>query len=264
MPLYVEQRRLIDSLESRTLLAAGYQIELVYGAGVTSEVREAAQLAAARWQQVVSGDVPDVGSGGWGGPVDDIRISVSVVSIDGIGGGVARTRPNFVRDGTRIPISGEIQFDTSDLSSLVNSRTLVKTMTHEMVHAIGFGSLWRTSGLIAGAGTSTPTFRGLRALAEYRTLARDPAATGVPLEATGGTGTQETHWDRFTFGNELLTGFIVASPMPLSRITIASLADLGYTVNYAAADAFALPTNSVNGQVFNDLNNNGRRDGRCC
>jgi hypothetical protein len=44
------------------------------------------------------------------------------------------------------------------------------------------------------------------------------------------------------FTNELMTGW--AGPgtnLPLSRVTIGSLADLGYTVNYAAADPY-MPT----------------------
>jgi hypothetical protein len=43
------------------------------------------------------------------------------------------------------------------------------------------------------------------------------------------------------FDRELMTGYAEsAAPMPLSIITVGALADLGYPVNYAAADAFAL------------------------
>ena len=43
--------------------------------------------------------------------------------------------------------------------------------------------------------------------------------------------------------NELMTGFLNSgSANPLSVLTIASLQDLGYTVNTAAADAFFVVT----------------------
>lgn len=38
-----------------------------------------------------------------------------------------------------------------------------------------------------------------------------------------------------------MTGFIDIGMNPLSRMTIASLEDIGYEVNYHAADAYILP-----------------------
>src|SRR5206468_3538723 len=53
-----------------------------------------------------------------------------------------------------------------------------------------------------------------------------------------GTGTVNSHWREPTFVNELMTGYINNGPNPASVVTIASLEDLGYTVNYGAADAY--------------------------
>ena len=39
-----------------------------------------------------------------------------------------------------------------------------------------------------------------------------------------------------------MTGFISGVSQPLSRMTIASLADLGYKVHLASADSFKLPS----------------------
>lgn len=39
-----------------------------------------------------------------------------------------------------------------------------------------------------------------------------------------------------------MTGFLNPALNPISRLTIASLEDLGYVVNYAAADPYVLPT----------------------
>ena len=62
---------------------------------------------------------------------------------------------------------------------------------------------------------------------------------------TGGPGTRDSHWREAVFGNELMTGFINQGVNPVSRLTIASLADLGYQVNLEAADAYMLPSPTV-------------------
>ena len=69
----------------------------------------------------------------------------------------------------------------------------------------------------------------------------------VPLETGGGSGTALVHWSKSVFDNELMTGFVEAAgvAMPLSIVTIGSLQDLGYTVDYNAADAYRLPGHLV-------------------
>jgi hypothetical protein len=61
------------------------------------------------------------------------------------------------------------------------------------------------------------------------------------VENTGGPGTRDVHWRERVFGSELLTGFVNRAPNPLSRVTAASLGDLGYQVDIDAADDFELP-----------------------
>ena len=63
----------------------------------------------------------------------------------------------------------------------------------------------------------------------------------MPLETSGGSGTAGVHWSEAVFGNELMTGFTSGVPDPLSILTIGAMQDLGYTVNYAAADPYSLP-----------------------
>ncbi len=64
----------------------------------------------------------------------------------------------------------------------------------------------------------------------------------VPVANTGGPGTREGHWRESVFGNELMTGFLDGGINPLSRVTVGALEDMGYEVNYDAADEFRLPT----------------------
>jgi hypothetical protein len=63
----------------------------------------------------------------------------------------------------------------------------------------------------------------------------------VPVENTGGPGTRDSHWRESLFRNELMSGFIAAPNNPLSKMTAASLKDLGYVVNMNAAEPYVLP-----------------------
>jgi hypothetical protein len=65
--------------------------------------------------------------------------------------------------------------------------------------------------------------------------------TAVPVENTGGAGTRDSHFRESVFRNELMTGFVGTSGNPLSRMTAASLGDMGYVVDLSAAEAFTLP-----------------------
>ena len=57
----------------------------------------------------------------------------------------------------------------------------------------------------------------------------------------GGPGTADAHWRELVFDNELMTGFVNFGTNPLSGITVASLADVGYAVNLAGADPYSIP-----------------------
>ncbi len=60
--------------------------------------------------------------------------------------------------------------------------------------------------------------------------------TGVPVENMGGAGTADAHWRETVLTNELMTGFLDGGSNPLTRLTIAQFADLGYQVDFTAAD----------------------------
>ena len=63
---------------------------------------------------------------------------------------------------------------------------------------------------------------------------------GAPTETSfpGQSGRQCTHWDEFCMRDELMTGTITQGFSPMSRVTVGSLADIGYAVNYDAADPY--------------------------
>jgi hypothetical protein len=85
-------------------------------------------------------------------------------------------------------------------------------------------------------------FVGANAKREYAVLTGRSDPTPVPVENTGGPGTRDGHWRESVFGHELLTGFLSGASRPISRVTVAAFEDMGYVVDYEAADAFVLPT----------------------
>ncbi|HQR41978.1 MAG TPA: leishmanolysin-related zinc metalloendopeptidase, partial [Gemmatales bacterium] len=111
---------------------------------------------------------------------------------------------------------------------------------HEIGHILGIGTIWTNKGLLSGAGTSNPLFTGAQATAAYNSIF-GTNASGVPVENSGGSGTRDSHWRETTFGNELMTGYLNNGANPLSRITVGSLADLGYQVDMSRADSYSPP-----------------------
>jgi Leishmanolysin len=98
----------------------------------------------------------------------------------------------------------------------------------------GVGSRWDELG-VSGTGVGCP-YIGSNAIREFKAISR---CNSVPVEQQGGQGTACSHWDEDCMGRELMTGF--ANPgatNPLSRITIGSLDDMGYDVDYTRADPY--------------------------
>ncbi|MGC4033987.1 MAG: leishmanolysin-related zinc metalloendopeptidase [Tepidisphaeraceae bacterium] len=132
-----------------------------------------------------------------------------------------------------------MEFDEADIQGMIDDGTFVDTVTHEMAHVLGFGTVWSALGLISGEGGDTPTFTGRLATAAYNKLFGGDES-GVPVESGGGDGTADSHWPEDSFVEEMMTGY-AADPglvVPISTVTVAQFADLGYTVNMNAADVW--------------------------
>ncbi|MBT8397933.1 MAG: peptidase M8, partial [Gemmatimonadetes bacterium] len=224
--------------------------------------------AATRWEGIIVGDIPDFGgtlpAGGCqpvteGGGIDDLKIYVTVRAIDGSGGILGRAGPCYYRTvGGAFPLTGIMELDEADLLDLQASGLLQDVIVHEMGHVLGFGTLWNASAneLLVGRGTNDPYFVGVAAVLAFDaaggSIRNDPK---VPVENTGGPGTRDGHWRESVHDSELMTGWIEGGGVlnPLSGITIASFADMGYAVNMTAADPYSL---------FNPLGAPGKGPGR--
>jgi hypothetical protein len=216
--------------------AGTFDIQFVFS-GLTTAQQAIFEQAAARWESIIVGDLPSVTYNGQ--VIDDLLITATSTSIDGVGNILGQAGPDRLRSGSLLPYLGSMEFDSADLASMQSNGSLLGVIEHEMGHVLGIGTIWEYKGLLVGAGTSNPRFTGSQALAAYNSIF-GTAASGVPVENTGGSGTADAHWRESVFASELMTGWVGPSTtMPISRITVGSLADLGYSVNMASADTFA-------------------------
>ncbi len=135
-----------------------------------------------------------------------------------------------------------MQFDVADLGALEAGGALEATVLHEMMHVLGFGTIWPDAGLLAGVGTGLPYFTGAQARSAFVTYNGGGSypSSPVPVEgSTGSAGTDNSHWRESDFDDELMTGFLDRNvPEAVSATTVASMQDLGYGVDLTRADPF--------------------------
>jgi hypothetical protein len=239
-----------------------FNLELQYISSLTSSQRAAFDRAAARWQELIIGDVDDstgsipAASCGDNSPalmdkfIDDLLIFVDVRSIDGPGRGLARSGVCFLRNSDRMPVIGLMQFDADDIPALEARGLFQAVIMHEMAHVLGFGATPTWGTLIrnpSAPGSARDTsFSGPLALQAFDALGGSSYQAGdkVPVENTGGTGTQNAHWRESVLRNELMTGYANEGIVnPVSRASIAAFWDLGYQVNLSGAESYTLSLN---------------------
>ncbi len=227
--------------------SAGYDVNFTFLTPMSPANLRAFVNAKERIQEFVTGDLVDArinftaaemaecGGVAINQIVDDMLILVEVKSIDGPGGILAQAGTCISRAGTpSFPAVGRMQFDGDDLSALEAAGRVEYVVLHEMMHVIGFGTMWPSAGFLAGSTTITPYFTGPGALSAFDTFNGGTTYPGakVPVEgSTGQAGTDKVHWRESDFDDELMTGFLNGRVFnPISATTVASLADLGYTV----------------------------------
>jgi hypothetical protein len=246
----------------------GFQITVNYIDSVPAVIRDTVAAAVAGWQQVITGDIPSVIDPFTGELVDDIVLDVRVgllggatpTGSDGVENALANAGMIFgaragadgtlaIRRQSGLPFHATIGFDPSDFpTNSVTALRLFYTTIHEIGHALGFGQLWNydpsvglvpQSGLITGFGTQWPLYVGVNAVREYNAVF-GTTGSSMPVENTAIQGTYGLHWNEAIMGAEIMTSVTDSGvKCPFSRITIGAMQDLGYVVNYDAADAYA-------------------------
>ena len=239
------------TFNATAVLAPVFDIEVRFtGTPPTASQRTAFEVAASRWEQLVTGDLIDVplvvAAGACGGldhpdideTVDDLLIFAEFVTIDGPGGTLASAGPCFTRSANGLSVAGSMRFDVEDVDGLEASGNLGDVILHEMAHVLGLGTLSTWYDILQDSGGPDPFFPGTVAVSHYM-AAGGTAPSPVPVANTGGEGTRDAHWREAHMGRELMTGFLALGVSnPLSAITVGALQDLGYVVDASAADAY--------------------------
>jgi hypothetical protein len=224
------------------------------------------------------GPYPDIEAGLTGTQfwADDLVIEAYLTDIDGVGGILGRAGPYEETllaggDGVyeKFPAVGLMEFDTSDAANLLSGTELGglwnDVVLHEMMHVLGFGTLWGVetegdtvpnwdglvdlgTGYIYDNGTRKPNddttffaYNGDEANNEvvgsgaYFNLEGEPH---LAVERDGGAGTAGGHWDEVLYDDEIMTGYINSlndgknvGANYLADFTVAAFADLGYDIN---------------------------------
>ena len=219
------------------------------------EIRSQVFAQADRWARIVQGsDLEDIewepGTISCGGleynfrkdVLDDLFVMVAVQDFDGGPGAGVRTTVCGYRDSSKLPLIGAIELDPGELP-LEEQNDLI---LHAFGHMLGISGAWKMQDLLRESSKENPGadthFVGANAIAAF-VAAGGASYQGpkVPVENDPTHGTVDGHWRESVFGTELMTSALQAGRDALSAITIQSLADIGYTVDAEAADAYTLP-----------------------
>jgi hypothetical protein len=237
----------------------GIEIELQYVQQPTPSQELYFDDATLRWAILIPGRLTPqqvnvaAGACGAGSPaldrvVDDLLVIVRIAAIDNAFGTLAHAGPCLLRPGGGLPVVAQLTVDAADIGRMQADGTLDDLVLHELAHALGFGTLWQVRGLLenpslpSSRGADTH-FDGVYAIAAFDSIGGTGYTAGekVPVEnVLQGSGTRDSHWRLSVFENELMTGIMSSSSSPMSRVTVASLRDLGYEVDELAADPFQI------------------------
>ena len=255
----IEAGAMVTFMATATSGLGGLAIELLFIDQPTALQMQAFDDAVSRWAALIPGKLEPVpvnlpaGACRSNSPainqvVDDLLVLVSLEFIDGVGGTLGSAGVCSQRMSNGLPIVANLRLDTGDLGLLEGTTRLVDLILHELGHALGFGTLWASKGLLqtpslpASKGADTH-FDGLGAVAAFDAIGGNAYTGGqkVPVEnQEGSVGSRDSHWRLAVFTNELMTPLLTTGANPLSRVTVASFGDLGYDVYEGGADAFQL------------------------
>ena len=177
-------------------------------------------------------------------PILGLVMYIQIREMDGVGGTLGSAGPCLVRSAAQkyLPALGIVRLDAADVTNLQASGRLTAVVLHEMLHVVGFGTIWLDNSLRDTSNVDDARFLGPRsrlACAESHGGGAD-CATTVPLHSADGPGSAYSHWRETLFTNELMTPFLNSPPTPLSEMSIQSLGDLGYVVSNSPAQPYVV------------------------
>ncbi len=218
---------ILNGFESKA--AEPFNIDLEFEGGLTSSQQAIIRAAAKSVEAIITKGLPTAIVDGK--LIDDVNFKISATNLDGAGGTAAQTKIDFMRFGTMLPAQSITQFDAADIAELENTGELFSVVEHELLHGLGFGNLWEAKGLVDYAGTPLAQYNGKEAVKAFNELGG--LTDNIALENEG-NGSAGLHWDENFLQDEVMTADYnngKGGNAPISAVTIASLADLGYEVN---------------------------------
>ena len=240
-------------------------LELRYLGTQPSAAQKAKLAAAARfWEGAITRGLPDlpIPTSDWkcaaddpdlfGEYVDDLLIYVRLGAVEGSGVVAESTIcARRARADGGLPFIGSITFDATELAKLERHGYLERAAMRQIAYVLGFGLLWDEVPfeLLKEATGPDPHFAGEEAVGAFDESGG--AAYGdakVPVENDDeeyGSAALNLHWRESVFGSELMTTALQSATPPVSKVTLASLADLGYAVDYDAAEPYTLPASGA-------------------
>ena len=251
-----------------------FDIGLIYSSTTkpTTSQQSTIRAAADKWEDVITRGLParfvarpnmclDSDSFEFGTFVDDLHIDIRVKAIDGAGGIWASAGTCTLRtdEASKLPYTSKITFDSADIGRL-SSANLRILVLHEIAHALGFGTLGKWDSRLVNSAVAyrkeNPTsttlpdthFPGTAAVSAFNAIASSYTGGKVPVEndtQSYGDGSLDGHWRESVFGTEVMDTVVSSGSERLSRVTIAAIADLGYSVNYSEAESFTLSSSSL-------------------
>lgn len=218
-----------------------FNIDVVGGEGsqhLSQEMVNGILAAAEFWENAISHSTFNDGH------TLTIEVGGTVQEWGANGGVLASAAPiNGATDsnGNLMPTEGisNVNINPDAIEALsADAEFFTRVMIHEFGHVMGIGTLWEHNELIdfSTATYSADTYAGI----VYGALLGNGEATAIPLTTGEGQGSDLSHWAEEVFGNELMTHQAEApgTSMPFSHMTIASLRDMGWNVNYGTAEVY--------------------------
>jgi hypothetical protein len=223
-----------------------FSIQVNFGQGTESlndTLRNAVQDAARIWERVISYSTFSASQ--------NLTINVTGSDQGGYVNGSAVLASAGPETGAYdlnrrlMPTTGVAFINTNSevLSSLTSNPGFLRgVMAHEFGHVLGIGTLWENNGRNFVNRTDATYNANTYAGWAYGDLRRTYTPTAVPVTTNAGAGSDYSHWREQVFDTELMTHQAESSgtSMPLSQLTIATLRDIGWNVNYGPADAYSV------------------------
>lgn len=147
-------------------------------------------------------------------------------------------------NGRILPTAGVINLGADYLNNLNTiSNYTPDTIIHEIAHVLGIvGLLNQSDNHVDLINESTGTYNGNSYAGwVYGELKGTYTQTAVPLTADSGAGSDLAHWKEEVFGNESMTDTTLGAIAAVSQLSLATLRDMGWEVNFGAAQPYSLP-----------------------